>query len=277
MEDGRFIVVFVDYGNSDTCGFGDIVLKVEDVPSGDPLDEHVDISPVKKEVKPISEEQKNKYEVGQVIVANWAVDRVWYNAKILAVKQTCYKVVFMDYGNEDEVKEKNIVLCGADIPAEEEDFVDENVLVTGKSEEAKLADQDSSSGKEVKPVQVSLQANVAVAEDRAKVGDQAEAVQPELTVNTICYAKWSEDSVWYNARVEALQGDKVEVIFVNYGNKDLIPRSEIKLTIDDIPEDDDVNEFVSYVLGVKEVVPRDRWLSIRWVGCADGARAGVGA
>ena len=72
-------------------------------------------------------EKKKKLEVGQLVVARWSEDKVWYRAKILKLGQGSLQVVFTDYGNEEKVEEQNIVLCGADIPAEEEDFVHEFV------------------------------------------------------------------------------------------------------------------------------------------------------
>ena len=41
LEDGSFSVLFQDYGNSDVVSRGEIVSKVEDVPTGDSLDECV--------------------------------------------------------------------------------------------------------------------------------------------------------------------------------------------------------------------------------------------
>lgn len=38
--------------------------------------------------------------------------------------------------------------------------------------------------------------------------------------NDICAAKFSGDDLWYRARVEKIMGDKVQVMFVDYGNRE---------------------------------------------------------
>ena len=243
IKDGEYSVLFLDYGNSDIVGAGDLVLQVEDVPAGDSLDECVVPAVGKKE-------KRRKFAVGQEVIAKWSEDNVWYNAKILTVKEDVFQVVFTDYENEEEVVENNIVLCGADIPAEEEDFVDQYVDVKGKAKEAKTVEGEDVT-RPVKEVGKAgdgqhVQEKVSVVEVKNTEPRKKEvAGLPELSANTDCFAKWSEDDVWYNAMLDAVEADGYRVTFVNYGNCDVVPRSRIVLSWHDIPEDDDVDEFVT--------------------------------
>ena len=43
-----------------------------------------------------------------------------------------------------------------------------------------------------------------------------------FTLGSVYVAKWSEDSVWYRARVDRVVGETVEVTFLDYGNKETI-------------------------------------------------------
>ena len=51
-------------------------------------------------------------------------------------------------------------------------------------------------------------------------------IRPE--VGTFCAAQFSEDKVWYRARVTALHGSEVEVCFIDYGNSERVRASELK-------------------------------------------------
>ena len=51
-------------------------------------------------------------------------------------------------------------------------------------------------------------------------------VSPE--VGTFCAAQFSEDKLWYRARVTAVRGSKAEVCFIDYGNSERVGASELK-------------------------------------------------
>ena len=51
----------------------------------------------------------------------------------------------------------------------------------------------------------------------------------ELQVGMACAALFYEDNVWYRAEIIALHGEKVEVCFVDYGNVQTTPVSEVKV------------------------------------------------
>ena len=39
-----------------------------------------------------------------------------------------------------------------------------------------------------------------------------------MKAGTLCFAKWTEDNVWYNATIEDIKTDDITVLFIDYGN-----------------------------------------------------------
>jgi hypothetical protein len=68
-------------------------------------------------------------------------------------------------------------------------------------------------------------------------------------VGQVCLARWT-DGVWYRARVEASDGRRCKVTFVDYGNSDTVAVTEMVACLDDIPESDleNVDTFVKGTL-----------------------------
>ena len=61
-----------------------------------------------------------------------------------------------------------------------------------------------------------------------------------------CFAKWTEDYVWYNATVETATDDNITVLFTDYDNTDVVTAFNIVMIRDLIPpgEEVDVNAKV---------------------------------
>ena len=57
---------------------------------------------------------------------------------------------------------------------------------------------------------------------------QRDEVLFSLDTGVFCVAKFSEDGVWYRARIMSLDGGTVRVRFVDYGNEDSVPASDLK-------------------------------------------------
>ena len=98
-----------------------------------------------------------------------------------------------------------------------------------------------------------LGAGDAVGDVALNHGDMVES-KPDVEdflVGCICVAKWSEDGVWYRARVEKVEGKMVEVTFMDYGNMELIARDSILKCREQIPGGEDIDEFV--VVKVEEL------------------------
>ena len=261
----------MDYGNSDKVKPAEIVSNVNDIMEGEDLDECVDQGPCQDPGGVTAPAPEKKFTVGQILVARWSEDNVWYRAKILEVTgQGSIQVVFTDYGNEAKVEEKNIVLCGADIPAEEEDFVDEFVEGFKSSTEAA---KDQKAPEEKKEEAVKKVENQGVKPEEAKEpskenqpGDQikeapgeiltvsstGDTLPPQFAVGDLVVARWSTvdedgvdgDDVWYNGRVEGVSEQGYRVLFVDYGNLSLVERKNLVKTPHDIPKGDLIDELV---------------------------------
>ena len=266
LADGACEVLFQDYGNTDKVRPEHIVVAATDIPEGDEIDECVDPGPA--EVPP----EKKMVEVGQFLIARWSEDNVWYRAKVLEVGQGSLQVLFTDYGNEEKVDEKNIVLCGADIPAEEEDFVDENVEGFKGSAEAEEKEKVPKA-KEEKTVQKEEdkgmkheEAKKPSQEDESKESSgeipqapKKETAPPPPQVGDSVVAKWSAvdedgvdgDDVWYKARIEGVSDQGYRVLFVDYGNFCLVGKQKIVKLPEDIPKGDLIDDLVE--IPVKEV------------------------
>ena len=51
---------------------------------------------------------------------------------------------------------------------------------------------------------------------------------PGLATGAACAAVFSEDSAWYRAQINSVEGDRLKVTFVDYGNGDVIQRDSVK-------------------------------------------------
>ena len=58
----------------------------------------------------------------------------------------------------------------------------------------------------------------------------------DFTINMACGAKFSVDESWYRAKVTAVYPDSVEVLFVDYGNSEKVPKSDIRHLTKDLIE-----------------------------------------
>jgi len=67
-----------------------------------------------------------------------------------------------------------------------------------------------------------------------------------LHAGDLCFARWSDDQVWYNCRVETvLSGGACVVVFVDYGNKDTVQVEFVVTNPALIPDGAFVDEHVS--------------------------------
>jgi len=242
QPDGKLLVTFLDYGNSDIVT--KLVKNFDDIPQTDAYDKNVSLTGTKKETqdnlkekkeassqngisekKPSNAEEEekklmaeiptnkdslatsteNKFSIGDSCVARWEDDRVWYNGKVVTVNSNgSYVINFIDYGNDEVVFEPFIVETGADIPkGVREDEIDENVNT-----------------KEVNKISTSDMKNIFTP-----------------SIGEACVARWDEDCVWYNAKVESVSEDgSFKVNFIDYGNSEMVWAPYIVKSASDIPE-----------------------------------------
>merc|ERR1719318_2234590 len=222
----RVGVTFIDYGNEDEVNIDKIVKLRSEIPRGDEADENViEIDDNSPEIKKVDEGVKKLFQVGDDVVAKWSEDSTWYNAKVEAVNDDEYSVLFTDYGNSATAKHAEVLKSAVDIPSAE--IVDECVKVA-------TAEDIPADETVVECVEV-----MATAED-IPVAETVEVTHPSpaVTVGSECIACWSEDSVWYNARVDGVEeGGQYHVTFTDYGNTDLVTRDRIVDKTEDIPAD----------------------------------------
>ena len=65
-----------------------------------------------------------------------------------------------------------------------------------------------------------------------------------LVEGSECVAKWTEDMVWYRARVDKVEGEMLEVTFLDYGSRERVAKCHVGRTALDIPKGEDVHDFV---------------------------------
>merc|ERR1719233_1701599 len=130
VEGEMLEVTFYDYGNKEMVAKRDVVMTAVDIPKGEDIDEFV--VKVKDEI-PALDTKCLRFSVGDVVIAKWAEDEVWYNGEIIKIngdEGKTVEVCFTDYGNTAEVEIVDIVKTKKEIPIK--DDVDENVGETAE-------------------------------------------------------------------------------------------------------------------------------------------------
>lgn len=293
-EGGQFQVTFTDYGNSDIITNDSIVAKAEDIPADqvNMIDECVkrttdspttltpDLEVGNKIQKSPTPVNSSPWSVGDICVACWSEDGVWYNARVESEEAGQYQVIFTDYGNQDNVTLDRIVAIAQDIPADQNDMIDECV----KTEEVECSQISSSINPNsyldqkvtisTSPDGVRFSQDIPTeqhdmideclkmfeSETERKVSKNSSDVKttspsccPHI-VGDVVIARWSEDEVWYNAVIESIDdatGD-AHVTFTDYGNSATVSSNKIVATANDIPDGelemvDECVQLISYL------------------------------
>ena len=208
---GLIVVKNLDNQKFTGCRRDQLVLRIEDIPEGATCADSAKKTASKKEEKIASEkeekttEKKEKGKPGEKCVARWREDLVWYRAEILTITPTFNTVRFVDYGNEADVRDCDIVSSGWEVPKEDilGGLVDYNVVL--EKEEESEARLDETAG---------------------------------WSRGETCLARWEVDGVWYRAEVvEATYEGSTRVLFLDYGNQDdatALVRTTAELSEDDV-------------------------------------------
>ena len=213
IVNGNLIVVKnLDNQQFNGCRRDQVVLSIEDIPEGaicaDSAKENFNKKSKEREVSI----HHPAFQLGKKCVARWSEDLVWYRAEVLSTTPTI-TVRFIDYGNEAEVGECDIVSASWEVPAEDvlAGLVDCGVVLEREGEyETRLDDEKAWSAGET------------------------------------CLARWEVDGVWYRARVvEATSEGFTRVLFVDYGNQD--DAAALVRTIAELGEDDVMDHHVDAV------------------------------
>jgi len=229
VTDLSVVVEFTDYGNEEVVALESIVNKATDIPKDAEIDTYVlkqenmhQSDEASSSSKQTSESQTRNISVGDLCIAQWQEDSIWYNVEVVNISDTDATVKFVDYGNEDVVALSKIVIVYEDIPTDAD--VDCNVLKgvshgTGAAIEEDLSSITKGIG------------NLDIKRDG----------QEKLKNGDACVALWQEDGVWYNGIIAELNVDRALVHFTDYGNEDYIKMDSILLNREDIPKDSEVD------------------------------------
>jgi len=233
VEGEMLEVTFYDYGNKEMVVKRDVVRTALDIPKGEDIDEFV--VEVKDEI-PALNTNCFGFSVGDVIIAKWAEDDVWYNGEIIKIngdEGKTVEVCFTDYGNTAEVEMVNIVKTKKEIPIKDE--VDENVGET--AEGGNGAERNDGLKKVVDNVKIDVDKIVET------IGTDFKSLPHD--VGSTVVAKWTEDEVWYNAEVESITEEGYTVVFIDYGNSAIVQQGHVLKSAQDIPKEDCIDECVA--------------------------------
>merc|ERR1719450_508150 len=192
-------------------------------------------------------------QVGDVVFAKWDEDETWYNAIVTRINLNegkAAEVLFIDYGNRAKVENAHIVKSRAEVPMD--DYVDENVTAVVAVEnnvgEGKEQVKDILKGPEGDCLKVETPLYDVLDENDAKVISHSKNELPLtsfiLSVGSTVVAKWSEDEVWYNAKVQSINNEVYEVLFIDYGNSAHVKLEHVLKSALDIPTTDCIDEYV---------------------------------
>merc|ERR1719319_1524388 len=212
--DGSLMVNFIDYGNTEIVEAHFIVFKSSDIPESVTQDEIDENVVGREESKDVPAE-----EAKQVMAPNKTEDKITKEREKLTP------------GNQEEVQPDCMVLNHVELLMKgEQSIIDENVKV------------------HVKDLVQSF-------EDKAKSSSPSGLCSPSKpwAVGEDCIAMWSEDNVWYNARIEEARNDgSFAVQFVDYGNSDVVCQLFIVKKVSEISQTDPILD--------ENVVPEGKFL-----------------
>ena len=86
IDGDRVLVEFIEYGNKDYTTIGELKPK-------DALDEEEE-----NEVTVVEKEKDHAWKIGDLCVAKWIEDGVWYRSKILGIEGNTVLVEVVEYG-----------------------------------------------------------------------------------------------------------------------------------------------------------------------------------
>ena len=249
-------VLFVDYGNTDTVAKDDLLVLPQSLMAKPAFAYDCRLHGVKK----WKEDQKKKFNAmtdGKIMNARFLSSQPPYEVELT-------RSIGLDLAEEEDADEpENTGMAEASADTEtaeapaDADPAEEEFSDTKESPEAEGAittetPADPGADKPAFPAQTppALDACVIshvdsngifyvqlISEDEnrnvitEKLQDACESPDCKIlppSVNLACCAKFSEDEAWYRAVVEKVEGKNVDVRFVDVGNTDSIPASDVK-------------------------------------------------
>ena len=201
------------------------------------------------------------WAVGTCCVARWAVDGVWYRARVDARQPDgTYAVTFLDYGNQDVVAEAAMVAHREQVPEAEVGMIDEFVLEAKEKDQVevkKVLDKEERIEKQIEKVGKKTEKVENAVAKRVEKKEEKNLEKPAETQTSVSMspwvegeevlARWEEDGVWYRAKVLGVTQDGVvRVVFTDYGNEDDVV--ELARSVELIPDTEELDEHVEKVV-----------------------------
>ena len=211
-DSNRFRVRFTDYGNEDEVG-GDAVRVLSMVTA-------LAIPSATVKVDEAVAKEPPSWRQGDHVVAKWLEDGVWYRAIVTSVSpnKKLYDVLFTEYGNSSVVGMQSIRglpwkvgdKCLARWTQDDVwyDATIEEVVEEGKSFRVVFPEYGNEDTVDVTSIQP-LENRQSLSGSLWNVGDK-------------CMARYTVDDVWYTAVVEKVEGDQYHVLFIDYGNREVV-------------------------------------------------------
>ena len=208
------VVKNLDNQTYNGCSRNQVVLNIEDIPPDANCADSAKKTTKEKMKESMVSDNPPRFLPGDNCVARWSEDQVWYRAEIITTSPTI-TVQFIDYGNETEVRDCDIVSAGWEVPAQD---VNAGLVDAGVAFES---EEESGGGLDDKKT---------------------------WSAGETCLARWEMDGVWYRVKVvEATSAGATKVLFVDYGNQDDV--TALVRTAAELCEGDVKDPFVEDVEG----------------------------
>ena len=164
----------------------------------------------------------------------------WYEAQILRHQPpNLCMVLFVRSGD-------HAVVGPAGIIKEVKDLQEEQLLDPAMQKEANSMDKEEIKllkGKTLKQGEEMSAVDQTKASIKGKSGESVEMWELE----SVCIAKWTEDGVWYRAKVtEVLEGNCYTVCFLDYGNTATITATDMVTSRGKVPGGEIIDEYVPH-------------------------------
>ena len=263
---GSYVVLFDDYGNTAPVEPDQIVLDVRSLIPDELIDEFAPIPPetfdntvedisepeVKEEKasEPISSEEA--ISVDDDVFAKWDYDSVWYRAVVTEKDKLSCTVRFYKYFNIATLQLKDVLKRRGDIPegALLDKFIDQPDELGHSSVNKKNKSQAANLDKSVKQPK------------KIKKVSNANEGQLEIGIGSRILAKWSEDEIWYRAQITGIHANSYDVLFIDYGNSDEVDKNSIVAEIHEIPQTDEIDDFVTAASQAEEVKTKNNLVAM---------------
>nr|KAG5702821.1 hypothetical protein BaRGS_001903 [Batillaria attramentaria] len=175
-------------------------------------------------------------KIGQICLAHFAVDNVWYRARVLEVEPEAVKVKYIDFGNSAVVLRSQLKLANPELcrtPQLAYQLVLHNMkpvyLQRSPPDPNETMSEDEL--RDLATERENLNEFVQLMDDLNNLPPQTPALGEVPASGEMCSAKYSADNRWYRGLVaKAYPATKTALIFyVDYGNSEVVPLQRLRV------------------------------------------------